>query len=52
MYARMITATELEALEALEDEGTPLDSFTEELGDEVLALLDMYEVELLAQGHL
>lgn len=52
MNARMITPTELEALEALEDEGTPLDSFTEQLGDEVLALLDMYEAELLESGHL
>lgn len=52
MYARMITETELDALDALEDEGTPLDAFTEELGADVLALLDAYEVELLEHGHL
>lgn len=48
----MTTATELEALDDLEDEGTPLDVFTEELSSDVLALLDQYEVELLEAGLL
>lgn len=52
MYARMITDTELDALDALEEEGTPLDAFTEELGDDVLALLDLYETELIQHGDL
>lgn len=46
----MTTATELEALDDLEDEGTPLDIFTEELPSDVLDLLDEYEAELLRAG--
>lgn len=48
----MTTATELEALDDLEDEGTPLDIFTEELPSDVLDLLDQYEYELLQAGLL